>query len=67
MITNANIQTNGFEAMLHPVDRASLILGLGRSKTFQLLREGRLRSVKVDGKRLVPQRAIQEFLDAIGA
>jgi excisionase family DNA binding protein len=67
MITNSNNHVNGFEAQLHPVDRASMILGIGRSKTFQLLREGRLRSVKVDGKRLVPQRAIEEFLQAIGA
>lgn len=36
--------------------------GLGRSKIFELIAEGRIRSVKVDGRRLILKRSLVELL-----
>jgi excisionase family DNA binding protein len=33
------------------VDEAAHILGLGRTKTYELITEGRLRTVLIDGRR----------------
>ena len=43
-------------------DRAAERLGLGRTKTYELIRTGELRSLKVGRRRLVPLEAIDEFL-----
>ena len=39
-------------------------LGLGRSKIYELIAQGRLRSQKIDGARRIPVSAIEEFLAA---
>lgn len=38
------------------------VLGIGRTKVFELIRTGQLRSIKVGRARLVPATAIAEFL-----
>jgi excisionase family DNA binding protein len=35
---------------------------ISRSKTFELLKEGRLRSVRIGGSRRIPESAVREFL-----
>ena len=37
-------------------------LGLGRTTTYRLIKEGRLRSIKVGRRRLVPADEIARFL-----
>jgi excisionase family DNA binding protein len=52
------------------VDEAARLIGVGRSTMFSLLEEGHIRSVKVGARRLVPRRALEEFLaerDVTGA
>jgi excisionase family DNA binding protein len=44
------------------VDEAARLLGLGRSNLFKLLESGEIRSVKVGTRRLVPHKALEEFL-----
>jgi excisionase family DNA binding protein len=44
------------------VDDAALLLGLSRSNLFKLLESGEIRSVKVGSRRLVPRKALDEFL-----
>lgn len=44
------------------VDQASRLLGIGRSTMFGLLESGEVRSVKVGGRRLIPMRALDDFL-----
>ncbi|MHB1533917.1 MAG: excisionase family DNA-binding protein [Acidimicrobiales bacterium] len=44
------------------VDDAAQLLGLGRSSLYELIETGRIRSVKVGSRRLVPMAAIDEFL-----
>lgn len=42
-------------------------LNIGRSTVFAELASGRLRSVKVGRRRLVPESAIAEFIEALEA
>jgi excisionase family DNA binding protein len=49
------------------VDEAARLLGLGRSNVFKLLESGEIRSVKVGSRRLVPRKALEEFLAEHGA
>jgi len=43
-------------------DLAAASLGLGRTTTYRLIKEGRLRSIKVGRRRLVPADEIARFL-----
>jgi excisionase family DNA binding protein len=40
------------------------VLPLGRTKVYELIKKGELKSIKVGGKILVPAWAIEEFLRA---
>ena len=44
------------------VEQAALFLGVGRSLAWQLVRDGKLRSVRAANRVLVPLSAIDEFL-----
>jgi excisionase family DNA binding protein len=44
------------------VDEAAAALALGRSLTYGEITAGRLRSVKVGRRRLIPARAIAEYI-----
>ncbi len=49
-------------ARLHNIERAEERLGVGRSKIFQLMASGQLRSVRVGRRRLIPEQAIRDFV-----
>jgi len=44
------------------VEEAAEILGIGRSMLFLLLKEGRLKSVKIGKRRLIPLLELEAFL-----
>jgi len=44
------------------IDEAAALLGLGRTATYGELQAGRLRSVKVGRRRLVPAAAISAYI-----
>ena len=46
------------------VDEAAITLGIGRSRLYSEISAGRLRSVSVGRRRLVPAQAIAEFIAA---
>ena len=50
--------------MAYRPDDAALVLGLGRTTTYALIREGRLRSIKVGRRRLIPASEIERFLES---
>ena len=52
--------------LVRPEDAASL-LGLGRTKVYELMRSGALRSVKIGGLRRVPATALAEFVAQLEA
>jgi excisionase family DNA binding protein len=47
--------------LVRPEDAATL-LGLGRTKVYELMRSGALRSVKIGGLRRIPASALTEFV-----
>ena len=44
------------------VETAAQALNISRSNTYSLIRDGSLRSIKVKGRRLVPEAALVEFI-----
>jgi excisionase family DNA binding protein len=46
------------------VPEAAEVTGIGRSKLYELIKNGQLRSTKVGGMRLVPASALAELLAA---
>jgi len=53
------------EPLLYTVPAAARMLGLGRSKTYELIRSGRIRSVRIDGCRRIPRAALEEFVSEL--
>ena len=49
------------------IAEAATVLGLGKSKVYELIASGRLRSVKIDGARRIPSAAIDEFMARFNA
>ena len=49
--------------LLTPTE-AARALGIGRSKLYELMREGRIRSVRIGTCRRVPTTALAEFVVA---
>jgi len=52
--------------LLLRVDEAGHQLNLGRTIMYELIRSGRLRSVKIGKLRLIPTSALSEFVDQLG-
>lgn len=50
------------EPILLTPTEAATALGIGRSKLYELLREGRLRSIRIGTCRRVPSAALDEFV-----
>lgn len=48
--------------LLHTVDRACLVMGIGRTSVYKLISEGKLRTVRIAGRTLVPHASIEELL-----
>ena len=55
------------QPLLYTMTEASELLNTSRSKTYELRRSGRLRTVKLDDKTLVPHEAILELIAALEA
>ena len=52
--------------VLYDVDEAAEALRLSRSVLYELIRSGRLRTVKQGRRRLVPVSALAEYVDSLG-
>ena len=52
------------ELLLTP-EEAATVLSIGRSKVYELIRDGRLASVRIDASRRVPAEALTEFLEGL--
>jgi excisionase family DNA binding protein len=46
-------------------EEAAQVLGIGRTKVYELIRSGALRSVRVGGLRRVPVAALDEFVSLL--
>ena len=52
---------------LYPVSEVAYRLGITERKVWALIAKGRLRSVRLDGRRLVPAAALRDFIAALPA
>lgn len=59
------IVTEPIPAMLYRVDEAATALRLSRSLVYELIRSGRLRTVKQGRRRLVPVSALNEYIASL--
>lgn len=62
MIMEAMMGRAAVPAVLYDVDEAAEALRLSRSALYELIRSGRLRSVKSGRRRLVPVAALAEYV-----
>ena len=53
------------DRLLYSVNEAMELLNLGRSVIYELIRSGQLRTVKVGRRRLVPARALDDYVDGL--
>jgi excisionase family DNA binding protein len=58
----AGAAENGLSVLLVRPEDAARVLGIGRTKVYELIRSGALRSVRVGGLRRVPVAALDEFV-----
>lgn len=56
---------NGMEKLLLTPEVAADLLSIGRSKLYELIGDGRLASVRIDGSRRVPMSALVEFVESL--
>jgi excisionase family DNA binding protein len=52
----------GVPVLLVRPEDAAQVLGIGRTKVYELIRSGDLRSVRVGGLRRIPVTALDEFV-----
>ena len=50
---------------LHRVEAAADVIGVGRSTAYEEIRLGRLRTVRVGRRRLVPSEYIDEYVELL--
>ena len=58
---------NGVPVLLVRPEDAATVLGIGRTKVYELIRSGALRSVRVGGLRRIPVAALDEFVARLEA
>lgn len=63
MVTGSN--NSALTPMLYSVGDAARVLSLGRSKVYELIGRGELRTVKVGRRRLVPADALGEYVSRL--
>ncbi|OYO08879.1 DNA-binding protein [Enemella evansiae] len=53
------------DRLLYSVNEAMELLNLGRSVIYELIRSGQLRTVKVGRRRLVPAKALDDYVNGL--
>ncbi|MFC3997969.1 helix-turn-helix domain-containing protein [Nocardiopsis sediminis] len=53
------------EKKLYRVEEAAKLLGIGRTRAFEQVRLGRLKSVKLGNSRLIPAAALDDFVNLL--
>lgn len=57
--------TQGMEPLLLSIPEAAQLLGIGRSKTYELVATGELATVRIGRSVRVPRTAVEEFVDRL--
>ncbi len=59
------MNTQAIHPLIYNVDEACQALGLSRTVIYELIRSGRLRSIKQGRRRLVPLQAVEDYVRAM--
>ena len=51
--------------LLHTVPEAAAALGISRSKLYELIKAGAIASLRIDGSRRIPYRALTSYIDRL--
>lgn len=51
--------------LLCTVDQAAELLCIGRTKTYRLIANGELRTVRIGRRRLIPRAELESFIDEL--
>lgn len=52
-------------ALLYRVTEAAALLGIGRTNVYYLMNDGRLGSVRIGSRRLIPRAALESFVEGL--
>lgn len=55
----------GEPALLYPVAEAAALLGIGRTNVYYLMNDGKLGSVRIGSRRLIPRAALLAFVEGL--
>ncbi len=55
----------GEAALLYPVADAAALLGIGRTNVYYLMNDGKLSSVRIGSRRLIPRAALLAFVEGL--
>ena len=53
------------DKLVYNVEEASELLSVGRTTVFQLIAEGRIGSLKIGHRRLIPRQDLEAFITAL--
>jgi excisionase family DNA binding protein len=53
---------NSIPRLLHPVDEAASMLGIGRTSLYELVKRGDLEICKIGRRALIPDSSLQAFV-----
>ena len=63
MQSNPHPQVSNFEPLTYRIKDACRVVGIGRSKLYELVAEGRLTIVKIGGRSVVRRTELQRLID----
>jgi len=52
-------------ALLYQVSEAAALLGIGRTNVYYLMNDGKLGSVRIGSRRLIPRAALLAFVEGL--
>jgi excisionase family DNA binding protein len=65
-MSHSSVNNTAADRLLYPPEEAARRLGISRRTLYQLLRDGKLRSVRVEKRaRRIPNSALLEYVDAL--
>jgi excisionase family DNA binding protein len=62
---NESVSANDPPKLAHSIDEAGLALGISRSSVYALIKEGRLRVLKLGRRTVIPTDALQALVSGV--
>lgn len=58
------IEQQSLEPLAYRIPDAVRVSGIGRTKLYELIGSGRLRAIRIGGRRLIPAESLRALLEA---